>query len=70
MFKGEYKNLIIFVILGYEFFGVVVEVGLDVISIKVGDCVISEIIFEICGECIYCKECDYNLCSNCCGIGM
>lgn len=68
-FKGEYKNPTTPVTLGHEFSGVVVEVGPDVTSIKVGDRVTSETTFETCGECIYCKEHDYNLCSNRRGIG-
>lgn len=58
------------VVFGYEFFGIVVEVGEDVIKIKVGDKVMSEIIFVMCGECDYCLEKDYNLCVYWKGIGI
>ncbi|API89691.1 sorbitol dehydrogenase [Marinilactibacillus sp. 15R] len=68
-FKGEYKNPTTPITLGHEFSGVVVEVGPDVKSIKVGDRVTSETTFQTCGECRYCKEKDYNLCSNRKGIG-
>lgn len=68
-FKGEYKNPKTPVVLGHEFSGVIVEVGPDVKDYKVGDRVVSETTFETCGECKYCKERDYNLCSNRKGIG-
>lgn len=68
-FKGEYKNPTTPVTLGHEFSGIVVEVGSEVKKIKVGDRVVSETTFEICGHCRYCKEKEYNLCSNRRGIG-
>ncbi|MGO1492646.1 MAG: zinc-binding dehydrogenase [Ruoffia tabacinasalis] len=68
-FKGEYKNPKTPVVLGHEFSGVISEVGPDVTKYKVGDRVVSETTFETCGECRYCKERDYNLCSNRKGIG-
>lgn len=68
-FKGEYNNIKVPVALGHEFSGVVVEVGSNVKSIKVGDRVTSQTTFYICGECEYCKSGDYNLCSSRKGIG-
>lgn len=68
-FKGEYKNPTTPVTLGHEFSGTVTEIGPDVKGIKVGDRVTSETTFETCGECRYCLEKDYNLCSNRKGIG-
>jgi L-iditol 2-dehydrogenase len=68
-FKGEYSNPTLPVVLGHEFSGVVVEVGKDVKNVKVGDRVTSQTTFEICGECDYCKEKDYNLCSYRKGLG-
>ncbi|MGK9326313.1 zinc-binding dehydrogenase [Aerococcus urinaeequi] len=68
-FKGEYKNPKTPVVLGHEFSGTIVEVGPDVKEYKVGDRVVSETTYETCGECRYCKERDYNLCSNRKGIG-
>lgn len=68
-FKGEYANTKTPVTLGHEFSGVVVEVGPKVKNIKIGDKVTSETTFETCGECEYCLERDYNLCSNRKGIG-
>lgn len=68
-FTGEYRNSKTPVVLGHEFSGVVVEVGEDVKTVKVGDRVTSETTFTTCGECEYCLEKDYNLCSNRKGIG-
>lgn len=68
-FKGEYKNPKTPVVLGHEFSGTIVEVGPKVTQYKIGDRVVSETTFETCGECRYCKERDYNLCSNRKGIG-
>ncbi|WP_088810672.1 MULTISPECIES: zinc-binding dehydrogenase [Listeria] len=68
-FKGEYKNPTTPVTLGHEFSGEVVAVGPLVTKFKIGDRVTSETTFETCGECVYCKERDYNLCSNRKGIG-
>lgn len=68
-FTGEYRNSKTPVVLGHEFSGVVVEVGKDVKKVKVGDKVTSETTFTTCGECEYCLEKDYNLCSNRKGIG-
>lgn len=68
-FKGEYNSKNLPVTLGHEFSGVVVEVGEDVKTIKVGDRVTSETTFETCGVCEYCASKDYNLCENRKGIG-
>lgn len=68
-FKGEYNSKNTPVVLGHEFSGVVVEVGKDVSTVKVGDRVTSETTFTTCGECIYCQEKDYNLCPNRTGLG-
>ncbi|OKL37494.1 zinc-binding dehydrogenase [Domibacillus mangrovi] len=68
-FTGEYRNSKTPVVLGHEFSGTVVEIGRNVTKVKVGDRVTSETTFETCGECEYCREKDYNLCSNRKGIG-
>lgn len=68
-YKGEYKNIKPPVVLGHEFSGTVVEVGKDVHNIKIGDKVTSETTYYICGECNYCKNMDYNLCSSRKGVG-
>lgn len=46
--------MVILFVLGYEFLGEVVEVGLDVKMLKFGDWVISEMIFVMDGICVYC----------------
>ena len=56
------------VIIGHEWSGQVVELGLGIESIKVGDRVTSETTAEICGECRFCATEDYNLCINRKGI--
>lgn len=68
-FTGEYRNSKTPVVLGHEFSGIVVEVGDGVKNVRVGDRVTSETTFTTCGECKYCLEKDYNLCSNRKGIG-
>ena len=52
------------VIMGHEFTGEVVEVGDKVEKFKVGDKVVFEPTTRICGECRYCRNGRYNLCSN------
>lgn len=68
-YKGEYKNAVTPLVLGHEFSGQVVAVGEDVTKVKVGDRVTSETTFDTCGECVYCKEKQYNLCEKRSGIG-
>lgn len=68
-FKGSYGSTKPPVVLGHEFSGVVVAVGPEVKSIKVGDRVTSETTFKTCGTCPMCKSKDYNLCGNRQGIG-
>lgn len=50
------------VVSGHEFAGEVVEVGCAVTSCKVGDRVTAEPQYG-CGECVYCREGKYNLCT-------
>lgn len=68
-FEGHYNVNAENLTIGHEFAGVAVEVGKNVKHIKVGDKVTSETTFEICGECIYCKAQEYNLCGNRKGLG-
>ncbi|MBC6133334.1 alcohol dehydrogenase catalytic domain-containing protein [Listeria booriae] len=68
-FKGEYGNPTTPVTLGHEFSGEVVAVGPDVKDLKIGDRVTSETTFETCGECKFCLDKEYNLCSHRRGIG-
>lgn len=52
------------VVMGHEFTGKVVEVADRVRRLKVGDRVVFEPTVGICGECPYCRNGRYNLCSN------
>lgn len=68
-FEGHYNQNAENLTIGHEFAGVVAEVGKNVTNVKVGDRVTSETTFKICGECRYCKEGQYNLCSTRKGLG-
>ena len=57
------------VILGHEFGGIVAKAGKGVKSFKEGDRVVSETAAFICGECLYCRSGDYNLCPQRKGFG-
>ena len=48
---------------GHEFAGIVVEVGSDVTSVKVGDRVTAEPQYG-CGDCPQCRIGKYNICKN------
>jgi L-iditol 2-dehydrogenase len=51
-------------VIGHEFSGVVVETGEGVTTCKPGDRVTAENSRYTCGNCIYCKTGNYNLCSK------
>ncbi len=57
------------VILGHEFGGHVARMGGRVRAFKEGDRVVSETAASICGECIYCRAGEYNLCPQRAGFG-
>ena len=57
------------VVLGHEFAGVVEAVGPGVTSWKPGDRVVSETAARVCGQCIYCRTGNYNLCPDRKGFG-
>ncbi|HSH80831.1 MAG TPA: zinc-binding dehydrogenase [Herpetosiphonaceae bacterium] len=57
------------VTLGHEFTGVVAAVGEGVRDFKEGDRVVSETAAWICGECIYCRTGQYNVCPRRHGFG-
>jgi L-iditol 2-dehydrogenase len=57
------------VILGHEFCGVVASIPRGVKGFKEGDRVTSETAAYICGECIYCRSGEYNLCPKRRGFG-
>ena len=57
------------VIQGHEFSGTIREVGKRVKGWKVGDRVTSETHAYICGECVFCKSGEVNLCPERLGFG-
>jgi alcohol dehydrogenase/L-iditol 2-dehydrogenase len=57
------------VVLGHEFCGTVAQVGSRLKGFREGDRVVSETAATICGECIYCRTGDYNLCPRRSGFG-
>ncbi len=57
------------VVLGHEFGGVVARAGNRVKGFKEGDRVVSETAASICGNCVYCRTGDYNLCPSRKGFG-
>ena len=57
------------VVLGHEFGGQVVRVGKGVRGFKEADRVVSETAASICGECVYCRSGEYNLCPQRSGFG-
>ena len=68
-YEGHYNVNAENLTIGHEFAGVIEKVGKNVTNVKVGDRVTSETTFKICGECRYCKEGQYNLCSTRKGLG-
>ncbi|MFH0963568.1 MAG: zinc-binding dehydrogenase, partial [Planctomycetota bacterium] len=57
------------VIQGHEFSGTIREVGKKVKGWKLGDRVTSETHAYVCGECIFCKSGEVNLCPDRLGFG-
>jgi len=57
------------VILGHEFGGYIARKGKNVRGFKEGDRVVSETAAVICGQCIYCRTGEYNICPNRLGFG-
>jgi alcohol dehydrogenase/L-iditol 2-dehydrogenase len=57
------------VVLGHEFGGRVARVGARVRGFAEGDRVVSETAASICGECLYCRTGEYNLCPKRAGFG-
>ncbi|HKQ07577.1 MAG TPA: zinc-binding dehydrogenase [Blastocatellia bacterium] len=57
------------VVLGHEFCGEVARAGRRVRGFKEGDRVVSETAASICGQCLYCRTGEYNLCPRRSGFG-
>ena len=62
--EGDFPLVIRPVIPGHQTVGVVVETGTEVTTLKVGDRVGTAWLYWACGECIYCKNDQENLCEN------
>ena len=58
------------VVLGHEFGGVVRAVGSGVEGVRVGERVVSETPFAVCGQCVYCRSGNYNVCPHRKGFGI
>lgn len=56
-------------VLGHEMSGVVAEIGPGVEGWAIGDRVVCETAFRICGECALCRAGSYNLCPGRIGYG-
>ncbi len=52
------------VITGHEFSGIIAEVGEDVTEWNIGDRVVSETAYKVCGKCEPCMTGFYNLCNQ------
>ncbi len=57
------------VVLGHEFGGIVARAGKRVSGFREGDRVVSETAASICGQCLYCRAGEYNLCPERKGFG-
>ncbi|MBX8635107.1 MAG: zinc-binding dehydrogenase [Thermoplasmata archaeon] len=57
------------VILGHELMGIVDMTGGGIQNFKVGDRVVCETAFHVCGRCYNCRKGNYNLCSGRMGFG-
>lgn len=57
------------VVLGHEVAGIVDAIGSDVKGFKIGDRVITQTTYHVCGKCRYCKLGEYNHCSERRGLG-
>lgn len=52
------------VVMGHEFSGIIDQVGPEVRGWNVGDRVVAEANYQVCGTCRYCTSGFYNLCAN------
>lgn len=57
------------VILGHEVAGIVDQIGEGVTRFKIGDRVLSQTTYHVCGHCRFCKRGEYNHCAERKGIG-
>lgn len=68
IWKDEFQNIPP-VVMGHEFSGVIVELGEGVTGLNVGQKVVSEVMYQVCGKCQNCKTGYYNLCLTRKGLG-
>lgn len=59
----------VLIIMGYEYCGIVIELGDGVLGLVVGDWVVIELIF-VCGICFVCYEGKYNFCDSLGFVGL
>ena len=57
------------IVLGHEFCGIVARVGAHITGFTKGEHVACETAAEICGQCVYCRSGNYNLCPKRKGFG-
>ncbi len=62
-------NVLYPITLGHEFGGHILRAGSKVKGFKEGDRVVSETASYICGQCVYCRSGNYNLCPTRQGFG-
>lgn len=58
------------VVLGHEFGGIVRAIGSGVEGVQIGERVVSETPFSVCGQCVYCRSGNYNVCPHRRGFGI
>lgn len=68
IYKDEFKSRPP-VVLGHEVSGEIVAVGADVTDVSPGTRVTTETYYQTCGECMYCRRGQDNLCLNRLSIG-
>lgn len=68
IYKDEFKSRPP-VVLGHEVSGEIIAIGESVTGVNVGDRVTTETYYQTCGECMYCRSGQQNLCLNRLSIG-
>ncbi len=70
MYSGTFDHpMTIPVVMGHEFAGTVEKLGHGVKGWQPGDRVASETAARICGDCVYCRSGNYNMCPQRMGFG-
>ena len=63
LFKGKHPAVSLPAAVGHELAGEILKVGAGVTRVKEGDRVVVEPVI-VCGECRFCRQGDYNLCTS------